>query len=327
MACELQTVLTVADVEEAARTIAGTAVETPLLEIPDLGRRTGSRVFVKCEMLQRTGSFKFRGAYNRLSQLRAEGRARGVVAFSSGNHGQAVAAAAALLGVRATIVMPSDAPAVKLARARAFGADVVLYDRLTEDRASLAGRIADEQGAELTPPYDDLGVMAGQGTIGLELCREAERIGDRLDAVLVPCGGGGLTAGIATAVHALSPATRVVVVEPESFDDTARSLAAGRRLANATAAGSICDSLLTPTPGKLTFEINRRHVEAAIAVSDDEVRAAMAYAFSELRLVIEPGGAVALAAILAGRWPRSAGVAALVLSGGNVDPSIFATIL
>jgi len=312
-----------ADIEAAAARLDGVAVRTPLLTFPELDRRTGARVLVKPETLQRTGSFKFRGAYAKLSALDPETRARGVVAFSSGNHAQGVAAAAQLLGVPATIMMPSDAPKMKLANTRGYGAEVRTYDRRRDDRTALADTIVGETGATLVRPYDDREVTAGQGTCGLEIARQAEALGVQLDDALFCCGGGGLTAGSATALAQLSPGTQVYTVEPEGFDDTARSLAAGRRLANAPEAESICDALLSPMPGELTFPILQHHGVRGLAVSDAEVRQAMTFAYAWMKLVVEPGGAVTLAALLAGKLDVRGRTVAIVLSGGNVDAAWF----
>ncbi len=318
----------IGDVRSAARRICGVAVETPLLEAPALGEIVGCRVLIKAEMLQRTGSFKFRGAYNRLSRLTAEQRRAGVVAYSSGNHAQGVAAAARLLGVPALIVMPADAPAIKIDNTRGYGAEVVTYDRHAENREEIGGRIAEERGATIVPPYDHPHVIAGQGTCGLELVRQAVQRDAELDAVLVPCGGGGLSAGINLAIAAESPGTAVYAVEPAEFDDTRRSLEAGERVGNPVGAASICDSLLARMPGELTFAINRRLLAGVLTVSDDEAGVAMRLAFRWLKLVFEPGGAVALAALLAGRAPALRGrTVAVVASGGNVDPALFARVL
>jgi threonine dehydratase len=312
------------DVTEAAATLAGKAVVTPLLESALLNERLGFRLLVKPEMLQRTGSFKFRGAYNRMARIPEADRARGVVAFSSGNHAQGVAAAARAFGVAATIVMPADAPSIKIRNTREWGAKVVLYDRRTEDREAIGDRIAAETGATLVRPYDDRFVMAGQGTIGLEIADQAEALGARLGAVVAPCGGGGMIAGIATALASRRPGLAVWAAEPEGFDDTRRSLAAGRRLANEPGAATACDALMAPTPGELTFAVNARLLAGGVAVSEDEVRHAMAICFEFLKLVVEPGGAVALAAALAGRVrPGSGEALAVVCSGGNVDPASF----
>src|SRR6185437_1278545 len=246
------------DIRAAARRLERRAVLTPLLESPPLSARLGGRLLVKAETLQRTGSFKFRGAYNTLAQLDAAERKGGVVAYSSGNHAQGVASAAQLLGIPAVIVMPADAPAIKVANTRGYGAEVVLYDRYRESREEIGGRIAAERGATLVPPFDDFRVMAGQGTAGLEIAAQARAMGVRLDAVVIPCSGGGLAAGCAVALAAESPGTQVYAAEPAGFDDLRRSLAEGRRVANATGATSICDSLLVQMPGELTFPINRR---------------------------------------------------------------------
>jgi len=289
------------------------------LESPELNQRLGGRILIKPANLQRCGSFKFRGAFNRLSLIPEAIRARGVVAYSSGNHAQGVAASAQIYGVPATIVMPSDAPRVKIENTKAYGAKVVLYDRFGEDRAAVADAILARSGATLVKPYDDLGVIAGQGTCGLEIVRQAEAMKAKLDAVLVCCGGGGLTAGIALAVDALSPATEVFTVEPEGFDDTLRSLETGERMTNRPDARSICDAIVTPSPGELTFALNRRLLKGGLAVSDEEVLRAVAFAFRKLKLVVEPGGAVCLAAVLSGKLPVAGRTIALTLSGGNVD--------
>lgn len=316
-----------AEIEAAADRLTGKAVITPLLESRALNERLGGRVLIKPETLQYTGSFKFRGAYNKLSQLTEEQRKGGVVAYSSGNHAQGVAAAARLLGIPAAIVMPSNAPAIKLANTRGYGAEVVPYERSVEDRKAIAEALAAERGAVLAPPYDDPDIIAGQGTCGLEIFRQAREMGATPDLLLVCCGGGGLTAGISTAAAALAPETEVYTVEPAGWDDTARSLAAGKRLANEDPPASFCDALLAPTPGALTFDINRRLVTAGVSVSDQEVAEAMRYAFSTLKLVVEPGGAVTLAALLAGRIALEGRCAAIVLSGGNVDPALMAGVL
>ena len=315
------------EIRAAAEKLAAVAVETPLLQAPVLDRRTGGHVLIKAEMLQRTGSFKFRGAYNKISRIAPALRHKGVVAFSSGNHAQGVAAAAQLLKTPATIVMPADAPAIKIENTRGYGASVVLYDRDSGDREAIAAEIVARTGATLVRPYDDPDIIAGQGTIGLELVRQAEALGCRLDLVLTPCSGGGLMAGCATAVKALSPQTRLMTVEPQDFDDMARSLASGHRQTNKPGRRSICDALMSPTPGVLTFRINQRLTEAGLAVSDAEVQQAMAFAFRELKLVVEPGGAVPLAAVLSGKVEAAGQTIALVLSGGNVDAATFTAAL
>jgi len=315
-----------AEVERAAQRLQGHAVLTPLLAVPAL-ERAGGRVFVKPEVLQRTGSFKFRGAYNRLAALEPAERARGVVAFSSGNHAQGVAAAAQLFGVPAVIVMPSDAPAIKIANTRSYGAEVRLYDRQREDREAIAAELSRSRGLTMVPPFDDPHVIAGQGTIGLEIAQQAATAGVTLDAVLVCCGGGGLVSGTALALAERAPGTAVYGVEPEEFDDTRRSLAAGRRLSVAPGAQSFCDALLSPMPGRITFALNRRLLAGVLAVSDAEVATAMAFAFRTLKLVVEPGGAVALAALLAGKLDSAGRSVAVVLSGGNVEQATFCAAL
>lgn len=307
--------------------LASRAVRTPLLRSSLLDSASGARVFLKCETLQHTGSFKFRGAYNCIARIPAERRAAGVVAYSSGNHAQGVAAAAKLLGVPATIVMPADAPALKRERTAAHGATIVLYDRERESREEIGIRIARERDATLVPPYDHPHVIAGQGTVGVEICEDVTAIGEAPDVVIAPASGGGLIAGIALAVKERYPAARVIAVEPAGFDDHARSFRSGRRERNERLSGSICDALLTASPGKLTFEITRQLVGEAVAVSDDEVRTAIAFAFRELKLVVEPGGAVALAALLAGKIDLAAKNVAAVLSGGNVEPALFASMI
>ncbi len=315
--------LALSDIEAAAERIRGRAVRTPLLEARAASAATGARVFVKPEVLQRTGSFKFRGAMSRLSLLSAGERKHGVVAFSSGNHAQGVAAAAREIGTSATIVMPADAPKLKVANTRGYGAEVVFYDRAKEDRVAIGRRLANERGLTLIPPFDDFGVMAGQGTIGLELAEDAKALGITFDAVVAPCSGGGLTSGIATALAALSPQTKLYAVEPANFDDLGRSLKAGERVANAPGASSICDALMVDTPGELTFRILKSLNASALAVTDDEALRAMAHAFYELKLVAEPSGAVGLAAILAGKLDAKGKTVAIVLSGGNVDADVF----
>jgi threonine dehydratase len=308
-----------ADVEDAARRIEGHAVLTPLLESPLLNEQLGCRLLIKAEMLQRTGSFKFRGAYNRVSRTDR----RGVVACSSGNHGQGVAAAAKIMGLSALIVMPGDAPGVKIAGTRAQGAEIVFYDRDGEDREQIAEAIANERGFDLIRPYDDPHIIAGQGTAGLELAAQARAAGASLDAVLVPCGGGGLVSGCALALAELTPATEVYAVEPEGFDDTARSLEAGRRLANEAGARSFCDALLAPTPGEVTYAINARLLAGGLVVGDGDVARAMAALFTACKVVAEPGGAVALAACLSGAFECRGKTVAVVTSGGNVDAGTF----
>lgn len=312
-----------ADVEAAAERLAGHAVLTPLVESPLLNERLGARVLVKAEPLQRTGSFKFRGAYNNISQLGDAERKHGVVAYSSGNHAQATAAAARQAGIDAVMVMPDDAPRIKIDNTRAWGAEVVLYERASRVREEVAKQIADQRGATVVPPFDHPWTIAGQGTVGLEIAAQAVALGVELDTVLVPCSGGGLIAGCALALAERAPGAALYAVEPEGFDDTARSLAAGSRQEARPGARSFCDALLAPTPGELTFAINREHLAGGLAVSDDEVAQAMRLAFVYLKLVIEPGGATALAALASGKLDCRGKTVAVVASGGNVDAETF----
>jgi threonine dehydratase len=318
---------TAADVEAAAARLAGVALRTPLIAAPVLDALTSGRVFLKAETLQRTGSFKFRGAYNKLSSLAPERRRGGVVAFSSGNHAQGVAAAAKLLEMPAVIVMPRDAPRPKRDRTAALGAEIVFYDREREDREQIAQDIATSRDAVLVPPYDDAFVIAGQGTAGREIAEDVARLGHSLDCVIVNASGGGLTAGIALAVKARAPAAGIYTAEPEGFDDHARSFRSGRRERNAARTGTICDALMSQTPGELTFEVNRTLVTDGITATEAEVARAVAFAFHELKLVVEPGGAVALAALLAGKLDIAGKTAVVVLSGGNIDPELFARLV
>jgi threonine dehydratase len=301
------------DVRRAADRLAGVAHRTPVLTSRTLDRRTGARVFLKAENLQRTGSFKFRGAYNAIAALPAAVRDRGVAAFSSGNHAQAVALAAALQGTTATILMPADAPAAKLAATRGYGARVVTYDRYTEDRRALGEALAADGGFTLIPPYDHPDVMAGQGTLALELLDQA----GPLDLLLVCLGGGGLIAGCATAAKGCQPGIAVIGVEPEAGDDTKRSLEAGQRV-RIPVPRTIADGQQVETPGELTFEVVRQLVDAVELVSDREILDAMAVAFDTCKIVLEPSGASALAALLAGRLDVAGRSVGVTLSGGNV---------
>lgn len=319
--------VTIADIEAASRVLAPVAVRTPLLSSPALDAMVGGRVFIKPEMLQRTGSFKFRGAFNKLSSIAPADRGRGAVAFSSGNHAQGVAAAAKLLGMRATIVMPSDAPVSKRERTKAHGAEVVLYDRHREDREAIARDIAARTGATVVPPYDDPKVIAGQGTVGLEIATDLKAFGASPDLVAAPASGGGLIAGIATAIRATFPDAQVMTAEPQGFDDHARSLKARRRQPLSAGGHTICDALMAPLPGEITFAINVELVAGGVTASDAEVGAAVATIYRELKLVAEPGGAVALAALLSGRLEAEGKITVIVLSGGNVDPDMFARLI
>ncbi len=315
------------DIEAAAGRIAGVAVRTPLLESPALNERTGARILIKSETLQRVGAFKFRGAYNRLIQLTPDERTTGVVAFSSGNHAQGVALAARLLDMPAIIVIPSDAPAVKVAATRGYGAEIRFYDRASEDREAIAADLARQRGAIIVPAFDDAHVIAGQGTVGLEIADQAGALGAAPDLVIGPIGGGGLMSGVGLAMRARHPTARIIGVEPAGFDDTRRSLAAGERTGAPPCARSLCDALEAPMPGKLTFPILQRTMSEVVTVTDAEVADAMRYAFDVLKLVVEPGGSVALAALLAGKLEAEGRVAAIILSGGNVEPELFGRVL
>ncbi len=315
----------IAMIEAAAARLAGHARRTPLLNAPLLDRIAGRRVFVKAECLQWTGSFKFRGGWSAVSALTPDQRVRGVIAFSSGNHAQGVALAAARHGAPCVIVMPADAPAVKIDNTCAYGAEVVLYDRAAQDREAIGAALSAERGLTLIRPYDEPQVIAGQGTVGLEIAEQAAEAGIAAADVLTCCGGGGLTAGIALALEAKAPGLRVRPAEPEGFDDTARSLASGTRQRNATLSGSICDAIVTPMPGEVTFPILHRLCGPGLVVSEDQVLRAMALAFAHLRIVVEPGGAVALAAALFA--PDLPETVICTASGGNVDPAIFARAL
>jgi threonine dehydratase len=319
--------VTLADIEAAEARLRGVAVETPLIESPALNERAGGRVMIKPETLQRVGAFKFRGAFNRLVQLTAEERRAGVVAFSSGNHAQGVALAARLLGIPALIVMPADAPGVKVEATLGYGAEVRRYDRLTESREAIAAAIAAERGAVVVPAFDDPRIVAGQGTVGLELARQAEAAGAPLDLALAPVSGGGLLAGVSIAIRARFPAAEIWGVEPAGFDDLARSLAAGRRITITPPGRSLCDALESPFPGEITFPILQQTLAGVASVTDAEVAEAMRYAFGVLKLVVEPGGAAGLAALLAGKVKPAGRTVGLILSGGNVDPELFARII
>lgn len=316
----------VADIEAAAGRLNGVSVRTPLLQSFELDQVTRGKVLIKPECLQVTGSFKIRGAYNHLSQLTAQQAKNGVVAWSSGNHAQGVAAAGAMLDINTIIVMPADAPKAKLANTQRLGGEVITYDRYTGDREAIARKIAAERGAAIVPSYDHEHIIAGQGTIGLELAEDAMRLGLPPDQVLIPCGGGGLSSGCSVALKSRLPEVNVYAVEPAEFDDTARSFASGERVRIDDSARSICDALQTPMPGELTFAINRDLLSDVLTVSDDEVRSAMRFAFRNLKLVVEPGGAVALAAVLSGKLDTAGKTTAIVLSGGNVDVDLFAQI-
>ena len=310
------------DVRAAAAVLDGVAHRTPALTSRMLDEATGAEVVCKAECFQRGGAFKFRGAYSMISRLPDEQRSRGVVAYSSGNHAQAVAIAAGIAGVPATILMPADAPPAKLEATRGYGADVVTYDRYTEDRERLGAALAEQRDAALVPPYEHPMIMAGQGTVAQELLEERPE----LDALLVPVGGGGLIAGCATAAKALRPGIAVIGVEPEAGDDTRRSLVAGERV-RIDVPRTIADGQQAQTPGKLTFEVNRRLVDGVELVSDTDILEAMRFAFDRMKVVLEPSGASALAALLAGRVRLPGRRVGVVLSGGNVGAARFASLI
>lgn len=317
----------IADIEAAARRLSGQLVPTRLMESESLNDRYRARIFFKPECLQRTGSFKFRGAYNRISQFTPEEKRRGIVAFSSGNHAQGVASSARIFGIKAVIIMPSDAPQIKVDNTRSYGAEVVFFDRYTESRDVIAAPFIEERGMVLVPPYDDPSIIAGQGTIGLEIADEAKERGITLDDVFVPSGGGGLISGVSIAIKARSPQTRIWGVEPDNFDDLRRSLVAGEIRSNEAGHRSICDAILTAQPGDLTFPINRQNLAGGIAVPDTAVRKAMREAVNYLKLVVEPGGSVGLAALNSGEVDIEGKTVVVVLSGGNVDLDSYSRLI
>jgi threonine dehydratase len=318
---------TYGDVLAARKRLGSLSCLTPLIEHPVLNAAAGARVFLKAENLQRVGAFKFRGAYNKIAQVNEARFPGGVVACSSGNHAQGVAAAATLRGLKSVIVMPADAPRLKIERTKAFGGEVVVYNRVTEDRDAIAREICEKRNAAYVHPFDDPDVIAGQGTVGLEMMEQAAALGAVPDIVMVGASGGGLIGGVSLAVKEKSPSTEIWSVEPAGFDDLARSLQMGTRERNAALSGSICDALLAATPGEITFEMAKSHLAGGVSVTDEEAKAAVRFAFRELKLVVEPGGAVSLAAILARKLPIEGKTVAAVLSGGNVDPSVFSEII
>jgi threonine dehydratase len=319
--------VTFADVQAAAERLRGHAVETPLFESSALNERLGGRVLLKLETLQRVGAFKFRGAYNRLVQLNAEQRRAGVVAFSSGNHAQGVALAAKLLGMPAMIVMPSDAPAIKVAATRGYGAEIRLFDRINESREAIADEIARSRGAVVVPAFDDPDIAAGQGTAGLEMMAQAKAAGAVFDTVVSPVGGGGLLAGVSLVVKELSPTTQIWGAEPTVYNDLAQSLASGEKVTIKPSTRTLCDALESPSTGDITWPILKRNLAGAVGLTDPEVAEALRYAFQTLKLVIEPGGSVGLAALLTGKVDAKGKTTGVIVSGGNVDPDLFARIL
>lgn len=312
------------DMRAAASKLDGVVIRTPLLENPDVNAMLAGRLLLKAENLQRTGAFKIRGAYHRMLGLTAEERARGAVTYSSGNHALGLARAARILGSSAVIVMPSDAPEAKMAAVRDMGAEIVAYNRDTQSSADVVARVIAETGRIEVPPSAHPQVLAGAGTAALEMLEDA---GDTLDAVLVPCGGGGLTASTAALMAEASPGTQVFAAEPELFDDTCRSLEAGHRVANPKGRRTICDAIMTPTPGELTFSINRRLLAGGVTATDSDVREAMRFAYEHFRIVTEPGAVVGLAAVLNGQVPIKGRTVATVITGGNIDSARFAALL
>jgi threonine dehydratase len=318
---------TVQDIVAARERIKHKAVVTPLIEHPALNALTGGRIMLKAENLQRVGAFKFRGAYNKIVQTDKAHFPGGVVACSSGNHAQGVAAAATLCGLKSAIVMPADAPRLKIDRTKDFGGEVVTYDRQTQDRDAIARELARQRRAAFIPPFDDPDIIAGQGTVGLELMEQARAAGAVLDAILAGSSGGGLISGISIATKHFSPQMQVFSVEPAGFDDLARSLVTGKRERNSRVSGSIADALLVATPGELPFAIARHNLAGGLVVTDEEIKSAVRFAFRELKLVLEPSGAVALAAIFSGKIVTKGRTLAAVLSGGNVEPALFSEII
>lgn len=315
------------DIENAEKLLRKNSIKTPLLESSLLNEALGGRILIKPECLQRTGSFKFRGAFNKISNIEQNKLKNGVVAYSSGNHAQGVAHAAQLFGISATIIMPNTAPAVKKQKTKEYGATVIEYDIQSESREKLGQAISEETGAILIKPYDDPYVIAGQGTVGIEICRDLNVIAVKPDQLLSPCGGGGLIAGISLATHQHFPDCKIFSCEPEGFDDTLRSLESGVRVSNDPGNSSICDAIITPTPGELTYQINEKHLSRGICVTDEQVLNAMKVAFEHFNIVVEPGGAVALAAVISSNVDVTNKTTIVICSGGNVDSSLFARCL
>lgn len=314
-------------VHDAAEAIKDVVTKTSLLENQDVNAQLGGRLLIKTENMQRTGAFKIRGAYNRIRQMSADERKRGVITYSSGNHAQGVAMAAAVFGTSALIVMPADAPPAKIASTEALGAKVVTYDRDSESYDDVVARLRAETGRLPVPPSGDTRVHAGAATAALEILDQAAEANASCDAVLIPCGGGGLTAGTAFVMNALSPATAVYAVEPDAFDDTKRSLEAGHRVKNPTGRRTICDAIMTPTPNAQTFEINKSLLAGALSVSDQAVKDAMLFAYHHYKIVVEPGAAVGLAAVLTGEIDSKGKNIVVVITGGNVDHARFSQLV
>ncbi|USG59826.1 threonine/serine dehydratase [Sneathiella marina] len=312
---------------EAAQTLEGIVRKTPLLESHALNTEIGARLFLKCETMQHTGSFKFRGAYNTLRRLSSAQQKGGVFAYSSGNHAQGIALSAQMLGIQATILMPEDTPQIKMDNTRGYGAEVITYDRYSESREEIGSKIADENGLTLVKPYDNHFVISGQGTTGIEIAEQLAEQDVTADICVCPAGGGGLIAGTSLALKELSPSTKVYSAEPEYFDDTKVSLECGTRVANTGGKKSICDAIVTPMPGEITFPVNKETLSGGLMVTDDEVRSAIREAFHHFKCVIEPGGAVAFAALLTGKIDISGKTVVAVASGGNIDPDLYREIL
>ena len=311
------------DVISAAAKISDVAVKTPLLKCEDMSQKLSAEIYVKAECLQRVGAFKFRGAYNRLSRLNDEEKKKGVVAYSSGNHAQGVAASAKLLGIDATIVMPEDSPKMKLQNTRNYGAKVVTYDRDKESREEIADNFSKETGAIVVPSFEDFYIISGQGTVALEAVQQAEEKSVKFDIFMTPIGGGGLISGCSIAIKGVSPKTEIYGVEPDGFNDVQRSLESGKIESNARSSGTICDAILTQHPEKMTFTIMSNNLSGVLTVTDDEVLSAMKYAWEKMKLVVEPGASVALAAVLHGKIDVKGKKVCIVLSGGNVDEENF----
>jgi len=319
--------ITVDAINQAADALNGVVTRTPLLENLDVNMELGGRLLIKAEHTQRTGAFKIRGAYNRLRHMSVKEKQRGTLTYSSGNHAQGLALAARLVGTTAMIVMPSDTPATKAKSTEALGASVVTFDRDSEDSNQVVARLKQETGRIIVPPSGDVRVLAGAGTAALEMLQQAQEANAKLDAVLVPCGGGGLTAATAFLMHELSPGTQVFAVEPELFDDTRRSLLAGKRVSNPRGRRTICDAIMTPTPNEHTFQINRRLLAGGLVASDNEVREAMRFAFDRFKIVIEPGAAVGIAAVLNRQVDMKGRTVAVFTTGGNVAPARYCELL
>ncbi|MFT5258731.1 MAG: threonine dehydratase [Saprospiraceae bacterium] len=315
------------DIVTAAEKIAPHSVYTPLLESDLLNQQLGGRVLFKAECLQRTGAFKIRGALNKLLSLSEAEKAKGIIAYSSGNHAQAVALASQLLNIDAKIIIPEDAPKLKINNTRAYGAEVILYNRYTESREQLAQDVADQEGRVLVPPYNDIDVITGQATVGLEISQQLDTLGIQADALLCPCGGGGLMAGLSSAIRFHSKEMAIYSVEPEGFDDTKRSLESGEILSIDPEQRSICDSIVTPCPGTLTFPINQKNLTGGLVVTDTAVKQALKVAYTQLKLTVEPGASVGLAALLSGEFDATNKTVVVVLSGGNIDIEDFHRII